>query len=96
MTEVDLLNALRDCYDPQLRRNIVDLRLVRSITLTRDHDSPGATLRPRYIATVAITAPTNDDTANAQLAAQIENRLLGLEPISAAHITVLPPHFPIL
>ena len=96
MTELDLLDALRDCYDPQLRRNIVDLRLVRSVALTRDPDAPGANLRPRFIAAISITSPGSDETANAQLAAQIENRLLGIEAISQAKITLLPPLFPIL
>jgi metal-sulfur cluster biosynthetic enzyme len=94
MTDADLLNALRDCYDPLLRRNIVDLNLVRSATLTLDPEAPGPI--PRYLAQVTLTAPTSDETANAQLAAQIENRLLGLQPISRAHITLLAPLFPIL
>jgi len=99
MTDADLLNALRDCYDPVLRRNIVDLKHVRSATLNPDPDAPGAAipgLPPRYIATIVLTAPVTDETANTQLAAQIENRLLGLEAISQAHVTLLPPLFSIL
>ena len=99
MTDADLLHALRDCYDPRLNRNIVDLRLVRFAHLTRDLEAPGATIPgvpPRYLATLSLTAPTTDEAANAQLSAQIENRLLGLEPISRVHVTLLPPLFPIL
>jgi len=97
MTDADLLHALRDCYAPRLNRNIVDLRLVRSAHLTRD--APGSTIPgvpPRYLATLSLTAPTTDEAANAQLSAQIENRLLGLESISRVHITLLPALFPIL
>jgi len=99
MTDADLLQALRDCYDPRLNRNIVDLRLVRSAHLTRDLDAPGSNIPgvpPRYLATLSLTAPTTDEAANAQLSAQIENRLLGLESISRVHITLHPPLFPIL
>lgn len=102
MTDADLLQALRDCYVPTERlprRNIVDARLVRSATLIRDHQAPGANIPgvpPRYLARVTLTAPGSDDIVNAQLAAQIENRLLGLEAISRAEITLLPALFPIL
>ena len=94
MTDADLLAALRDCYDSLLRRNIVDLNLVRSAHLTPDPEAPGPS--PRFIAHIQLTAPTADEAANAQLQAQIENRLLGLQPVSQARITLLPPLFPIL
>jgi len=94
MTDADLLAALRDCYDPLLRRNIVELGLVRSAHLTPDSDAPGQI--PRLIAHIQLTAPTSDETANAQLTAQVENRLLGLESISHVQIKLLPALFPIL
>jgi metal-sulfur cluster biosynthetic enzyme len=99
MTDADLLAALRDCYDPLLRRNIVELNLVRSAKLTPDPHSPGANisgLPSRFLAQIELSAPTSDEFANSQLAAQIENRLLGLEPISRVKVTLLPPLFPIL
>jgi metal-sulfur cluster biosynthetic enzyme len=99
MTQADLLAALRDCYDPLLRRNIVELNLVRSATLTHDNEAPGAAIPgvpPRYIAHVALTAPGSDETANAQLVAQVENRLAGLPAISRSTVELLAPAFPIL
>ena len=94
MTDADLLAALRDCYDSLLRRNIVDLNLVRSAHLTPDPEAPGPI--PRFIAHIQLTAPTADEAANTQLTAQIENRLLGIESISCTNITLLPPLFAIL
>jgi len=94
MTDADLLAALRDCYDPLLRRNIVELGLVRSAHLTPDPDAPGQI--PRLLAHIQLTAPTSDEAANAQLTAQVENRLLGLESISRVQIKLLPALFPIL
>jgi hypothetical protein len=98
MTPPDLLHLLRDCYTPA-RSNIVDAGLVQSATLTRDPDAPGASipgLPPRFLARVTLRAPGTDDTANLQLTAQIENRLLGHPAISRAEITLLPTLFPIL
>lgn len=99
MNEAELLEALRDCYVPLLHRNIVELGLVRSAKLERDHDAPGADIAgvpPRYRAYVVLSAPGTDEAANAQLVAQIENRLAGLPALSGAEIRLLPPVFPIL
>lgn len=99
MTDADLLHALRDCYDPRLRRNIVELGLVRKATLTRDFDAPGAHIPgvpPRFIASVELAAPGSDEAANAQLTALIENRLAGLPALSRTVIQLRPPLFAIL
>jgi hypothetical protein len=97
MNPPDLLALLRDCYTHQ--RNIVDAGLVTSATLIPDPDAPGATisgLPPRHLARITLRAPGSDDTANLQLVAQIENRLLGLPSISRVEVTLLPALFPIL
>jgi metal-sulfur cluster biosynthetic enzyme len=99
MTEGDLLQSLRDCYDPTLKRNIVDLGLIRSATLTEDREAPGANIpgiAPRYIAHITLVAPSADEAAVAQLRVQIENRLAGLPSISGSKIKLLPTPFPIL
>ena len=96
MTDADLLHALRDCYDPILKRNIVDLGLIRSATLTRDTDAPGVDVSPRYVAHITLIAPSAEEAAIVQLRAQIENRLAGLPAISRTTITMLPTPFPIL
>ena len=99
MTDSDLINALRDCYDTVQRRNIVELGLVQRATLELDRDAPGANVRgvpPRYIARVAVRAPGSDEAVNAQFRAQIENRLAGLPEISRVEIDMRPALFPIL
>jgi len=99
VTDAELLQSLRDCYDPILKRNIVDLGLIRSAIVTRDNDAPGASIPgvpARYVAHITLTAPSADETAIAQLQAQIENRLAGLHAISRTSITLLPTPFPIL
>jgi len=94
MTDDDLLHALRDCYDPLTRRNVVDLKLVRSARLTPDHEAPGQLVR--FVANIHLTAPSSDEGATAQLVAQVENRLLGLQQISRVLMTLAPALFPIL
>jgi metal-sulfur cluster biosynthetic enzyme len=99
MTDADLLQALRDCYDPVLKRNIVDLGLVRAATLSEATNAPGANIPgvgPRYIAHVTLVSTSADEAANAQLSAQIENRLAGLPAIFRTIVTLLPTPFPIL
>jgi hypothetical protein len=100
MTDADLTSALRDCYEPgPARRNLVEAGLIRSATLTLDTEAPGHNIPgvpPRYLATIQLFAPGNDEAANAQLLAQIENRLLGIPAISRVKLTLLPALFPIL
>ena len=98
MTDSELLHLLRDCYTPT-GPNIVAAGLVRSATLTPDHDTPGASissLPQLFVAHITLHAPSTDETAAAQLFAQVENRLLGLPYISRVELNLLPALFPIL
>ncbi len=98
-SEADLLLALRECFVPALRRDVVSAGLVRSATLTLDREAPGAGIPgvpPRFIARLALWEAAAEDAVNAQLRAAVENRLLGLPAISRLELTTSPPLFPIL
>ncbi len=98
-TEADLLEALRECFVPALRRDVVSAGLVRSFRLTPDADAPGTGIPgvpPRFVAHLTLWAAGTEEAANAQLRAAVENRLLGLYPISRVELSLLPPLFPIL
>jgi metal-sulfur cluster biosynthetic enzyme len=100
LTESDILTALRDCYDPTLPCNIVDLGLVHSVTITRDPDAPGANIPgvpERHEVHITLIPTQNEEDANAQLISQIANRLAGLETISRTTVTLLhqPPWTPL-
>ncbi|ADV83744.1 metal-sulfur cluster assembly factor [Terriglobus saanensis] len=92
-TQADLLRALHDCFDPQLKCNIVDLGLVDSLSLQEDLEAPGRNIPgvpQKYRATITLIPTNTDELWQSQMAAQIENRLAGLENIStskAAFIT---------
>jgi metal-sulfur cluster biosynthetic enzyme len=92
ITEATLHSALRDCYDPTLPCNIVDLGLIHSATLTPAPDAPGANIPgvpQKFRATITLTPTTQDESANAQLTAQIANRLAGLEHIFSTSVILL-------
>jgi metal-sulfur cluster biosynthetic enzyme len=92
LTESDILQALRDCYDPVLPCNIVDLGVIRSITITPDPHAPGANIPnvpQKHTIQISLTPTQTDDSANAQLSAQISNRLAGLETVSRTTITLI-------
>jgi metal-sulfur cluster biosynthetic enzyme len=92
LTEADILAALRDCYDPEIPLNIVDLGLVHSIAVAPDPDAPGAGIpgvpaRHRVHIALILTAP--GDSAEQQIVAQIEGRLAAFETISRTSVQVL-------
>lgn len=92
LTEPQILAALRDCYDPELPCNIVDLGLIRAITLTHDKDAPGtgiAGVPQKYRVHIDLILTNPTEAAEAQLRAQISNRLAGIEAVSHTTIDVL-------
>ena len=92
LTRSDILLALRDCYDPVLPCNIIDLGLIHSITVTPDPDAPGANIPgvpQKHRIAIELTPSQTGEAANAQLTAQIANRLAGFETVSHTTITLL-------
>jgi metal-sulfur cluster biosynthetic enzyme len=90
LTESDILFALRDCYDPILPCNIVDLGLIRSIAVTPDLDAPGTHIPgvpQKHRIEIQLIPTQKDETAEAHLRAQIANRLAGLETVG--HTTII-------
>jgi metal-sulfur cluster biosynthetic enzyme len=92
LTEAEILAALRDCYDPEIPLNIVDLGLVHSIAIAHDPNAPGAGIpgvppRPRiHIALILAQIADLEDTP---LVAQIQNRLAAFETVSRTEVTLL-------
>ena len=93
LTEADILQALRDCYDPDIPCNIVDLGLIRSIQITPDHEAPGANIPgvpQRHRVAINITPTNPTEAAESHLRAQIANRLAGLESVSHTEVQLQP------
>lgn len=91
LTELEIIAALRDCYDPELPCNIVDLGLVRSISITPDLEAPGAGIPEvpqKHIVQISLILTHPSEEAEAHLRAQIANRLAGLETVGQTTITI--------
>jgi metal-sulfur cluster biosynthetic enzyme len=92
LTEANIRTALRDCYDPEIPLNVVDLGLVQSITISPDLEAPGTNIsgvpqKHRVHIDLIPTHPT--EAVEAHLRAQIINRLAGLEAVTQTTITIL-------
>lgn len=92
LTEDAIRAALRDCYDPELQCNIVDLGLVYGVALILDRDAPGAGIPGvpvRYRVAIQLTLTTPGCDAQTQIVAQIENRLAAFECVSKTEIALV-------
>jgi metal-sulfur cluster biosynthetic enzyme len=92
LTEADVLAALRDCYDPELPVNLVDLGLIYRVAITPDTDAPGAGIPgvpPRHTVEIDMTLTSTGCPAHEQITAQIENRLAGIFAISKTKVNIV-------
>ncbi|MGI4757339.1 MAG: metal-sulfur cluster assembly factor [Janthinobacterium lividum] len=87
LTETDVQEALRVCFDPELAVNIVDLGLVYGIRVNRDEDAPG--FEPRYHVLVTLTMRAPSDEREAMLIGQVKNRLAGMREVSQTHVEIV-------
>lgn len=99
LTEADILTALRDCYDPSLPCNIVDLGLIREIGVSSDPQAPGTGIPgvpQKHRIHIELTPTNPAEEVAAQLTAQIRNRLAGLEEAGETTIVLIdqPPWTP--
>jgi len=93
LTQPNILRALRDCYDPDIPLNLVDLGCIDHIAITLDTQAPGANIPgvpPRHRVAIHLTPATQDETKQAQLSAQIQNRLAGIETIYKTEVHLSP------
>ena len=92
LTEADIRAALRDCYDPEVPVNIVDLGLVYHVAIAPDPDAPGSGIPgvpPRQRVSIALTLTSPGCPAHTQIVAQIEGRLSAFETISGTTVELV-------
>jgi metal-sulfur cluster biosynthetic enzyme len=87
LSEEDVFAALRDCYDPELPVNIVDLGLIYKVMLTPDPNSKRAFPRQRVEVEMTMTSP--GCPSHAAITEQVRNRLSGIPEISAAIVNLV-------
>jgi len=92
LSESAIRAALRDCYDPELPCNIVDLGLVYGVSLAPDPDAPSAGIPgvpTRHRIHIRMTLTTPGCPAHAQIVAQIQNRLSAFESVSHTEVNLV-------
>jgi metal-sulfur cluster biosynthetic enzyme len=91
LAEADILAALRDCYDPALSLNVVELGLVHAIRIAPDPDAPGAGIpgvpRRHRVQIDLLAAQTLSEESS--LPALVQNRLAAFETISRSEVKIL-------
>jgi metal-sulfur cluster biosynthetic enzyme len=87
LTEAEILTALRDCYDPEVKLNLVDLGLIYSVATGPDQDSTKAW--PRQWVEVTMTLTTPECPASGLIFEQVNNRLAGIRDISKVEVRLV-------
>ena len=78
MTEDTVREALKDCFDPEVPCNIVDLGLVYRVGVEVDREAPGAGIPGvpvKHKVGIELTLTSKGCPAHTQIIAQIEGRL---------------------
>ena len=87
LTESDILAALRDCYDPEVKLNLVDLGLIYKVAIGPDPASTPAW--PRQWVKVTMTLTTPQCPASGLIFEQVNNRLAGIQAISKVDVELV-------
>jgi metal-sulfur cluster biosynthetic enzyme len=87
LTEADILTALRDCFDPEVKLNLVDLGLIYAVATGPDPDSTAAWPRQRVKVTMTLT--TQQCPAGGLILEQVHNRLAGIPEISKVEVDLV-------
>lgn len=86
-SEADIWNALRDCYDPEVKLNLVDLGLIYAVSTRPDPDSTPAW--PRQWVKITMTLTTQQCPASGLIFEQVNNRLAGIQHISKVDVDLV-------
>ncbi|KAA6458264.1 metal-sulfur cluster assembly factor [Acidobacteria bacterium AB60] len=94
LNESQILAALRDCFDPEMKVNLVDLGLIYAVETGADPDSAPAW--PRQWVKVTLTLPKPESHGNGLVLEQVSNRLAGIPEISRVDVKLVwePPWTP--
>lgn len=87
LTQEEIRTALKDCYDPEIPINIVDLGLIYRIEIADDPTMPGRV--PMQRAEVDMTLTTPGCPAHAFMLEQVRNRLAAIPGLSEASVNLV-------
>jgi metal-sulfur cluster biosynthetic enzyme len=87
LSEADIVAALRDCFDPEVKLNLVDLGLIYGIET--EHDPHSTPAWPRQVVKVTMTLTTQACPASGLIFEQVHNRLAGIPEISKVEVKLV-------
>lgn len=87
LTEEELRTTLKDCFDPEVKLNLVDLGLIYGITTEPDPNSTAAL--PRQLVKVTMTLTTPQCPASGLIFEQVNNRLLSIPQVSKVEVDLV-------
>jgi metal-sulfur cluster biosynthetic enzyme len=87
LSEEQILTALRDCFDPEVKLNLVDLGLIYKVETGPDPDSAPAW--PRQWVKVTMTLTTQACPASGLIFEQVNNRLACIPDISKVAVDLV-------
>lgn len=82
VTEEDVLSALKQCYDPEIPVNIVDLGLIYGVRFESVADG-------KQDVTVDMTLTAQGCPAHVQISEQVKSRLEQLPGVRNGHVNVV-------
>jgi metal-sulfur cluster biosynthetic enzyme len=94
VTEEDVMTALKDCYDPEIPVNIVDLGLIYGVRITPEAAAEAPETRQDIEVEMTLTAP--GCPAHTQISQQVKDRIEQLPGVNSASVNVVwsPPWSP--
>ena len=87
VTDSEILNALRDCFDPEVKLNLVDLGLIYGVETVHDPESTPAWPRQRVKVTMTLT--TEYCPASGLILEQVHNRLATIPEVSKVDVDLV-------
>ncbi len=87
LTADDIYTALRDCFDPEVKLNLVDLGLIYGVALESDPNATPAF--PRQQVRVTMTLTTQQCPAGGLIFEQVHNRLMSIPQVSKAEVELV-------
>ncbi|HTU41733.1 MAG TPA: iron-sulfur cluster assembly protein [Candidatus Aquilonibacter sp.] len=84
VTEEDVMNALRSCYDPEIPVNIVDLGLIYRVSFTPAEDD-----KDKQDVKIEMTLTAQGCPEHVNISAQVKSRLEQLPGIREANVDVV-------
>jgi metal-sulfur cluster biosynthetic enzyme len=87
LTASDILTALRDCFDPEVKLNLVDLGLIYGVETGPDPDSTPKW--PRQWVRVKMSLTTQACPASGLILEQVHNRLASIPNVSKVEVELV-------